>query len=120
MRPPSSRVRTAPVLAVMLLASAAGVAAAHLGPETAAAPIPGHARWRGRGGRPARGARWRGRRAEDGDSRLARRDVEVPSALAHHWRGEVLIPGMTVAQLVAQLQDARDEREHGHEDRRRV
>lgn len=31
--------------------------------------------------------------------------IEVPSALVHHWRGAVLIPKMTVAALVARLQD---------------
>jgi hypothetical protein len=31
--------------------------------------------------------------------------VEVPSALVHHWRGAILIPGMSAARLVAQLQD---------------
>jgi hypothetical protein len=30
--------------------------------------------------------------------------MAVPSALVHHWRGDVLIPGITVEQLVAQLQ----------------
>ena len=32
------------------------------------------------------------------------RKIAVPSALVHHWRGEVLIPGTTVAQIVSQLQ----------------
>jgi hypothetical protein len=27
----------------------------------------------------------------------------VPSALVHHWRGDVLIPGVTVTQLVSEL-----------------
>ena len=31
--------------------------------------------------------------------------VEVPSALVHHWRGAILIPGMSAARIVAQLQD---------------
>ena len=31
--------------------------------------------------------------------------IEVPSALVHHWRGAVLIPKMTVPRMVAQLQD---------------
>ena len=38
------------------------------------------------------------------DSRGGR--MAVPSALVHHWRGDVLIPGVTVAALVAQLQAA--------------
>jgi hypothetical protein len=31
--------------------------------------------------------------------------LDVPSALVHHWRGAVLIPKITVPQLVARLQD---------------
>ncbi len=31
------------------------------------------------------------------------RIVVVPSALVHHWRGDVLIPGATVAQVVSEL-----------------
>ncbi len=31
--------------------------------------------------------------------------MDVPSALVHHWRGAVLIPGITVSQLVARLQE---------------
>jgi hypothetical protein len=30
--------------------------------------------------------------------------IEVPGAMVHHWRGAVLIPRMTVARLVAELQ----------------
>jgi hypothetical protein len=30
--------------------------------------------------------------------------MKVPSALVHHWCGQVLIPGMTVARLLGQLQ----------------
>jgi hypothetical protein len=30
--------------------------------------------------------------------------IDVPSAMVHHWRGTVLIPRMTVARLVAELQ----------------
>ena len=30
--------------------------------------------------------------------------IDVPSAMVHHWRGAVLIPGMTVNKLVAALQ----------------
>jgi hypothetical protein len=33
-----------------------------------------------------------------------RRKIEVPSALVHHWRGGVLIPGTTVAEMVSQLE----------------
>jgi len=32
------------------------------------------------------------------------RKMAVPSALVHHWRGEVFIPGTTVARIVSQLQ----------------
>ena len=32
------------------------------------------------------------------------RKMAVPSALVHHWRGEVFIPGADVAQIVTQLQ----------------
>jgi hypothetical protein len=31
-------------------------------------------------------------------------DIEIPSALLHHWRGAILIPGVTVTGLVAALQ----------------
>lgn len=31
--------------------------------------------------------------------------IDVPSALVHHWRGAVLIPKITVPQLIAQLQN---------------
>ena len=31
------------------------------------------------------------------------RKIAVPSALVHHWRGAVLIPGVTVTQLVSEL-----------------
>jgi hypothetical protein len=31
--------------------------------------------------------------------------IEMPSARVHHWRGAILIPGVTVTRLVAQLQD---------------
>ena len=127
MRLLSSRVRTAPVVAlsaVMLLASAAGLAAAHLGPETAAAwtayVSATEQRIRGelassRGFLAmdfARDAR-AGRRAVLGGAVVVQKmettdanggTMEVPSALVHHWRGEVLIPGMTVAALVAELQ----------------
>jgi hypothetical protein len=30
--------------------------------------------------------------------------IEVPTAMVHHWRGAVLIPRMTVSRLVAELQ----------------
>jgi hypothetical protein len=32
------------------------------------------------------------------------RNIDVPSALVHHWRGEILIPGRNVAEIVSQLQ----------------
>jgi hypothetical protein len=31
-------------------------------------------------------------------------NLAVPSALVHHWRGDILIPGVSVAQLVTRLQ----------------
>ncbi len=31
--------------------------------------------------------------------------IDVPSALVHHWRGAILIPHMSVAALIAQLQN---------------
>ncbi len=125
MRPSSSPIHTAPLLAVMLLTSAAALAAAHLGSETIAA-------WKvyvitterriarelqsPRGflamdfgseaaaeRREVLGGAVVVRKMETIDS--AGRDVDVPSALVHHWRGDVLIPGMTVTQLVAQLQN---------------
>ena len=34
------------------------------------------------------------------------RKIAVPSALVHHWRGEVFIPGTTVAQIVSQIRAA--------------
>ena len=30
--------------------------------------------------------------------------IDVPSAMVHHWRGAILIPGMTVTRLVAALE----------------
>jgi hypothetical protein len=125
MRPSSSRVRNAPVLAVMVLASAAGVAAAHLGPETAAAWMAYVSATENRIGRELNSPRGflamdfgrdaaADRRAVLGGTVVVQKmetidsrgeAMEVPSALVHHWRGEVLIPGMTVAHLMAQLQD---------------
>jgi hypothetical protein len=32
------------------------------------------------------------------------RKIDVPLALVHHWRGEVLIPNATVAEIVSQLE----------------
>lgn len=40
--------------------------------------------------------------------------VAVPSGLIHHWRGAVLIPGLTLAELLASLQ--RDVPDLGQED----
>jgi hypothetical protein len=33
------------------------------------------------------------------------KDIEVPSALVHHWRGAVFLPGMTVERLMARLEE---------------
>lgn len=125
MRPSSSPIHTAPLLAVMLLTSAAALAAAHLGSETIAAwkvyvitterriarelQSPGGFLAMDFGSEAAAerrevlGGAVVVRKMETIDS--AGRDVDVPSALVHHWRGDVLIPGMTVTQLVAQLQN---------------
>jgi hypothetical protein len=37
-------------------------------------------------------------RAENG------REIEIPDALVHHWRGDVLIPGATVSDVVSSLE----------------
>lgn len=124
MRSSSPCVRTATALAGMLLVSGAGARAARLYPETAV-------RWKayvsateGRIGREMGSPRGflaldfgrdatAERRAVLGGAVVARKmetidprgaKVDVPSAFIHHWRGAVLIPGMTVAELVAKLQ----------------
>ncbi len=120
----SSRVLTLPVLAAMLLASGAGLAAAHLYPEATAAWSAYAAATEKRIGREL--ASPRGFLVMDFDARAggdrravlaggvvvrqmetpdsAGRALEVPSARVHHWRGAVMIPGITAEQLVAQLQ----------------
>lgn len=122
-----SRVRTAllpSIVAMMLLASAAVVAAAHLAPGSAVAWAAYVSATEHRIRREL--AASRGFLAMDfaGDASQSRsavldgavvvrkmattdghmRTMEVPSALVHHWRGEVMIPGITVGELVSQLQ----------------
>lgn len=134
MRSPSSRVRTATVLAVMLSVSGAGATAARLYPETAA-------RWKAyvsatedRIGRELGSPRGflaldfvqdaaAERRAVLGGAVVVQKmetldprgdGIAMPSALVHHWRGAVLIPGMTTAELVRKLQN--DAAPRGQED----
>lgn len=126
MRLSSSRVRIALVPVVMLSVSAAAAAAAHLCPETATAWTAYVSATERRIGREL-GAPRSGflavdfgpdaatdRRAVVGGAVVVRKvettdsrgePMEVPSAMVHHWRGDVLIPGMTVPQLIAQLQN---------------
>jgi hypothetical protein len=124
MRPCPSLVRTASVLAVMLLASAAGLAAAHLSSATAAGWTAYVSATENRIERELGGRRGflaldfgtdaaADRRAVLGGAVVMRRmetvdargaTLHVPSALVHHWRGAVFIPGTSVEQLVAQLQ----------------
>jgi hypothetical protein len=123
MRPSSLRSRPAHVV-VMLWVCAAGVAAAHLYPETAVAWTAYVSATENRIGRELKSPR--GFLAMDfvQDAAAERRTVlagvvvvqkmdtidshgqpmAVPSALVHHWRGDVLIPGITVEQIVTQLQ----------------
>ncbi len=125
MRPSCSRARTAFALASMLGAFATSLPAAHLYPETEVEWTAYMAATEARIGRELaaahgflamdfgqaaaadRGAVVGGsvvvRRVETLDTRGER--IQVPSALVHHWRGAVLIPGMTVARLISQLQD---------------
>lgn len=111
-------------VAVMLLGSAAGLAAAHLCPDSVAGWNTYVSATEARIAREVKSSR--GFLALDFGSgaAAARRAVlsgevvvepmettggrgepiEVPSAMVHHWRGAVLIPRMTVTRLVAELQ----------------
>ena len=123
MRRSSPRSRTA--LVVVMWVSAAGVATAHLHPEAAVAWTAYVSATESRIGRELRSPRGflaidfgqdaaAERRAvlsgavvvqkvETVDSRGEK--MNVPSARLHHWRGDVLIPTVTVAQLVKELQN---------------
>jgi hypothetical protein len=111
-------------VAVMLLGSAAGLAAARLCPESVAgwntyvsateariarelkSPRGFLALDFASGATAARQALLAGETVvEPVETTGARGEpIEVPSAMVHHWRGAVLIPGMTVARLIAELQ----------------
>jgi hypothetical protein len=49
------------------------------------------------------------RKMQSSDSQGRR--IAVPGALVHHWRGAVFIPGVTVRQLLAELQSHAPEQE---------
>jgi hypothetical protein len=116
--------RRSVVVVVMLLGSAAGLAAAHLCPESVAAwtryvsateaRIAGELK-SSRGFlaldfAPDAAAVRRAVLAGDvmvepmGTTSAGGAPIDVPSAMVHHWRGAVLIPRMTVSRLVAELQ----------------
>jgi hypothetical protein len=112
------------VVVVMVLGSAAGLAAAHLCPESVAGWNRYVSATEARIARELRSPR--GFLALDfaPESAAARRAVlageivvesmettgaggaplDVESAMVHHWRGAILIPRMTVSRLVAELQ----------------
>jgi hypothetical protein len=116
--------RRAVVVVVMVLGSAAGLAAAHLCPESVAAwnryLSATEARIAGELKSPrgflaldfAPGAASARRALLAGEVVVEPMEttgaggmpIEVPSAMVHHWRGAVLIPRMTVSRLVAELQ----------------
>ena len=118
--------RCAVVVVVMLLGSAAGIAAARLCPESVAAWNRYVSATEAR--IAAELASSRGFLALDfaADAATARRallageiviepmdgakaggvPIGVPSALVHHWRGAILIPGTTVTRLVAALEQS--------------
>jgi hypothetical protein len=109
---------------VMLLGSAAGLAAAHLCPESVAgwnayvsateariarelkSPRGFLALDFASGAAAARQALLSGEVVVEAVETTGARGepIEVPSAMVHHWRGAMLIPGMTVARLIAELQ----------------
>ncbi|MEQ1574505.1 MAG: hypothetical protein ABL993_09695 [Vicinamibacterales bacterium] len=109
----------------MLGLSSAGLAAAHLSPESIAGWAAYVSTTERRIGRELRSAHGflamdfdenasEDRRAVLGGAVVVRKMtaadlrgglMSVPSARVHHWRGEVLIPGVAVAQLVAQLKN---------------
>ncbi len=117
--------RFAPVMAVMLLGSAEGLAAAHLYPATVVAwdtYVSATERRIAHELKSTRGflaldfapeAAAARRAVLAGDvvvepmeaTGLRGEEIGVPSAMVHHWRGAILIPGITVARLVAQLQN---------------
>lgn len=116
--------RKTAVVALMVVGSAAGLAAAHLCPEAAAGWASYVAATEARMARELKSPR--GFLALDfaPNADAARRAVlagetvvepmetrgphgealDVPDAMVHHWRGAVLIPKMTVARLVTELQ----------------
>jgi hypothetical protein len=112
------------VVTGMLLGSAAGLAAAHLCPESVAGWNAYVSATEARIARELKSSRGflaldfgsgaaESRRAllsgeivvEPMETTGARGEpIDVPSAMVHHWRGAVLIPRMTVSRLVAELQ----------------
>jgi hypothetical protein len=112
------------VVAVLLMGSATGLAAAHLSPESVAGWNSYVSATEARISRELKSSRGflaldfgsgaaAARRAvlsgevvvEPMETTGARGEpIEVPWAMVHHWRGAVLIPGMTVTRLVAELQ----------------
>ena len=112
------------VVALLLAGSAASLAAAHLCPEAAAGWTAYVSATEARIGRELKSPRGflaldfapngaaakkavlAGEVVVDGmETRGAHGEaIDVPSAMVHHWRGAVLIPKMTVARLVAELQ----------------
>jgi hypothetical protein len=116
--------RVAIVVAGLLLGSGAGLAAAHLGPESVAGWNAYVSATEARIARELKSSR--GFLALDfGTGATAARravlagevvvepmettdihgePIDVPSAMVHHWRGAILIPRMTVTRLVAELQ----------------
>jgi hypothetical protein len=111
-------------VAVILLGSAAGLAAAHLYPESVVAwnryVSATEARIAGELRSPrgflaldfAPGASASRRLVLAGEvvvepmetTGAGGRSIDVPSAMVHHWRGAILIPRTTVSRLVAELQ----------------
>jgi hypothetical protein len=112
------------VVALMVVGSASGLAAARLCPEAAAAWTAYVAATEARIGRELKSPRGflaldfapnaaAARQAvlagevvvDEMETRGAHGEtIEVPAAMVHHWRGAVLIPRMTVTRLVAELQ----------------
>ena len=125
MRPFPSYVRTAVVLAVILAGAAVTVTAARLYPAAAAEWTAYVSATEARIDRELASSRGFLVLDFSGDAVADRRDIlngavivrpmqttdsggaplRVSSALVHHWRGEVLIPGITAQQLLAQLQE---------------
>src|SRR5215468_11267203 len=117
-------IRSAAVVVVMLLGSGAGLAGAHLCPESVAAWNRYVSATEARIARElkssrgflaldfAAGASEARRALLAGDvvvepmetTGLRGEPIEIPSAMVHHWRGAVLIPRLTVTRLLAALQ----------------